>query len=904
MIKILRILFLLFLIGQSFSQTPMKINNQKAVTNLSGTQLQNGNTAPLLLKQNNQSFVTNEFLIDTNMVYIPQLREQEDPSIAFDGTNYLVVWSDYRSIGLPQSTYYDIYGTRVSPDGTVLDPGGIAICTAQSTQEYPKVEFNGVNYLVVWADKRNGVSGNYWDIYGARVSTAGNVLDPDGIAICTVSGDQRGVSIATDGSNFLVAWNDGRNDNSNPDIYGTRVDGGGNVLDTDGIAISTESGTQQRSSISFDGNNFMVVWEDGRTVANWSDIYCARVNTGGIVLDPAGIAIHTGLRSDWYPSIAFGGTNYFIAWCHQDSTITGSLLSPDGILIGAPVHIDDSPTPRFSRVIFNGTNFLISWEDIYLAQARLHCKRVSNEGNLIDSTAIVVSNACSRPAVAFDGTNHLAVWMDYRTELTTYSEIFGSRINQNGNVIDTSGFLISKYINPQNTPAVAFDGTNYLVVWQDYRNVTTTGYDIYGARVAPDGSILDPAGFVICNAESHQWQPSVAFDGTNYLVTWDDQRNFSHKIYGTRISTSGIVLDTAGIEISIGSGQKYNPALAFDGTNYFVVWEDGRDGTYDLDIYGTRVSQDGTVLDPDGINLFLSVFDQVKPDIAFDGTNYLVVWQDDLYENIDGVRVDTDGTVLDPSGIHISTANNYRYSPSVAFDGTNYLVIWEDWRNSEADIYAARVETDGTVIDDLGLAVCTETGDQTEVSIVFKNGHYFAAWMDYRNGDFSDIYGAEMDLNGSVLTSMTFSNQTGNQVAPVLVDGLNQYFMLAYSGYTDMNASQPVNSMRIWGNITDGTVGVNEDNKFQPVSDFNLEQNYPNPFNPSTKISWQSPENCRQTLKIYDILGNEVVNLVDEIRNAGKYSIDFNATGLSSGIYFYKLQAGNYFETRKMILLK
>ena len=81
MIKILRILFLLFLIGQSFSQTPMNINNQIAVTNLSGTQLQNGNTAPLLLKQNNQSFVTDEFLIDTNMVYIPQLREQEDPSM-------------------------------------------------------------------------------------------------------------------------------------------------------------------------------------------------------------------------------------------------------------------------------------------------------------------------------------------------------------------------------------------------------------------------------------------------------------------------------------------------------------------------------------------------------------------------------------------------------------------------------------------------------------------------------------------------------------------------------------------------------------------------------------------------------------------------------------------------------
>ena len=73
MIKILRILFSLFFIGQSFSQTP------------------------ILFKQNSQLFMADEFLIDTNMLYIPQLREQEDPSIAFDGTNYLVVWSDYRS---------------------------------------------------------------------------------------------------------------------------------------------------------------------------------------------------------------------------------------------------------------------------------------------------------------------------------------------------------------------------------------------------------------------------------------------------------------------------------------------------------------------------------------------------------------------------------------------------------------------------------------------------------------------------------------------------------------------------------------------------------------------------------------------------------------------------------------
>ncbi|MCJ7552803.1 MAG: T9SS type A sorting domain-containing protein [Ignavibacteriaceae bacterium] len=81
-------------------------------------------------------------------------------------------------------------------------------------------------------------------------------------------------------------------------------------------------------------------------------------------------------------------------------------------------------------------------------------------------------------------------------------------------------------------------------------------------------------------------------------------------------------------------------------------------------------------------------------------------------------------------------------------------------------------------------------------------------------------------------------------------------------------------------------------------------QNYPNPFNPSTRISWQSPVGSWQTLKIYDVLGNEVVTLVDEYKSAGRYEVEFDASNLSSGIYFYKLRAGSFVETKKMILLK
>lgn len=86
--------------------------------------------------------------------------------------------------------------------------------------------------------------------------------------------------------------------------------------------------------------------------------------------------------------------------------------------------------------------------------------------------------------------------------------------------------------------------------------------------------------------------------------------------------------------------------------------------------------------------------------------------------------------------------------------------------------------------------------------------------------------------------------------------------------------------------------------------EFILYQNYPNPFNPVTSISWQSPVSGWQTLIVYDVLGTEVATIVSEEKPAGSYEVNFDASGLTSGIYFYRLQVGNFVETKKMTLLK
>ncbi|BDQ01495.1 T9SS type A sorting domain-containing protein [Ignavibacterium sp.] len=128
--------------------------------------------------------------------------------------------------------------------------------------------------------------------------------------------------------------------------------------------------------------------------------------------------------------------------------------------------------------------------------------------------------------------------------------------------------------------------------------------------------------------------------------------------------------------------------------------------------------------------------------------------------------------------------------------------------------------------------------------------------------------------------------------------------------YTVENLGKGVHYFRLKQIDYDGTetltnsVEVNINNNL--IKDFALEQNYPNPFNPSTKISWHSPVGSWQTLKVYDMLGNEVATLVNEYKDAGSYQVTFDSEkyNLPSGVYIYKLQAGNFVSTKKLSLIK
>jgi hypothetical protein len=188
------------------------------------------------------------------------------------------------------------------------------------------------------------------------------------------------------------------------------------------------------------------------------------------------------------------------------------------------------------------------------------------------------------------------------------------------------------------------------------------------------------------------------------------------------VTPDGAVLDPSGITITTVPGVQYAPAIAFDGANSLVVWQDTRSGT-DWDIYGTRVSPQGEVLDPAGVAFSQEANNQRFPAVVFGSANFLVVWQDNRYGfdyDVYGARA-AQGAVLDPSGIPISTAAEDQLLPAVGFDGASFLAVWQDYRNfSDYDIYGARLSPQGTVSD--SGSVVSEPQDQTLPRLGVGNG--------------------------------------------------------------------------------------------------------------------------------------------------------------------------------------
>lgn len=298
-----------------------------------------------------------------------------------------------------------------------------------------------------------------------------------------------------------------------------------------------------------------------------------------------------------------------------------------------------------------------------------------------------------RAAVAFDGTNFLAVW-----DNNNGSAIYASRVQPLGGPLDTDGFFVGQGANPD----VAFGADTYLVVWE-------TGANIFARALSRTGSTVGDAIQLTSGTAREEHAPGVSFNGEKFLVVWDAALE-TYGIFGTRIDTNMVVLDSPAIVIhsSTETNGCQNPAVASKGYagDWFVSWEKLINSIFD--IYGTGVAPSGLVWEPDGVVISDATGHQVAAAVDFDDSNHVVVWEDfrdtSTVYDIYGSRVTTTSEVLDSNGIQISVESNSQYGPQISFNGSDSsVVVWTDFRNGDTDqIFGTCLFSSGVVSDTAG----------------------------------------------------------------------------------------------------------------------------------------------------------------------------------------------------------
>ena len=383
--------------------------------------------------------------------------------------------------------------------------------------------------------------------------------------------------------------------------------------------------------------------------------------------------------------------------------------------------------------------------------------------------------------------------------------------------------LISASTGDQINAAIAPGGPGFLVVWQDHRTAVTdktpalglsdygNQIDIYAARYDQDGNRIDEEPLLIANQGMDQVRPTAAWNGSEWLVVFETQQPdwyFNRNIVGVRVAGDGTVLDADPILIRQEKSSPANdygkePAVSSDGTNWFVVWT-GFDFTLTKQMMeGTRVSPNGTLLDPTYKRLYTwtdPVFGPENPQISFLASAYLLVWNDDhvvrtlrldtslnaigpvqtipnLWDNVRlataphghllmisdwCVRLAPDGTLLDTIPIvfpKITFGGGQVNSPvtyDAAWNGTSwslgYVVSPSGPFFGDRNVYMTRIGADGSILDPAPLLVTSDTADDKAVRLAGIGGGKTLFAYDSRPDGFTSLDNIKttvVDANGA-----------------------------------------------------------------------------------------------------------------------------------------------------------
>ena len=350
------------------------------------------------------------------------------------------------------------------------------------------------------------------------------------------------------------------------------------------------------------------------------------------------------------------------------------------------------------------------------------------------------------------------------------------------NEAKASQFAITTNNSAKLTFGGLFDGTNYLVPLEGdgLFNRANTNRQIAAQRVSQSGtlvgSLIDLGRNGSISNQSSTSIPRGAFDGTNCLVAWSDSANTGHDIYGQFMSTAGALVGAA-FPIAAASTYQNFSGVVFDGTNYFVVWEDGRRGSPPYDVYGQQVSRSGSLV---GGQIRISPADNSMSygnirlathengRLVSGATNYFVTFTSG--NNSSGVLAQ----FVSPNGALVGSAITIKSdgipisNPQIAgigFDGTNYLVSWhKDVSSTEHDLLGQRVSRAGSLV---GGVIPISTAPFTNASLpflIFDGVNYLATWSDSFGSTNQTCRARFLDPTG---------NPVGPEFAPLAAQGTN-----------------------------------------------------------------------------------------------------------------------------------
>ena len=437
-----------------------------------------------------------------------------------------------------------------------------------------------------------------------------------------------------------------------------------------------------------------------------------------------------------------------------------------------------------------------------------------------------------------------------------------------------------------NAWCVAASGNVVHVVWIDMRDGISK---IYYKR-STDGGVNWSADTQLTNSTALFFDLSITVSGFYVHVVWQDDWS---EIYYKRSTDGGVSWETD-IRLSYFTGSSTNPSIAVSGSLVHTVWADYRfSGPGIYYIHSTNIG----VYWGTEVRLTNSSGISKNPSISASGAFVHTVWDDNRDGNSEiYYKHSTDGGINWGADIRLSNDPSYSEIPSIAVSDSNVHVVWYDYRNGNYDIYYKR-STDGGI----------NWGPETRITFTYASSLFpsvavsasivHVVWEDFRNGNMEIYYKRSTNSGTNWEADTRLTNRWG------------------YSTYSSVSVSDSIVHV-VWTDDRDGneeiyykrnptgnTVGINNINSEIPKK-FSLSQNYPNPFNPSTNIKFDLKHSSLTKLIVYDILGKEIATLVNEKLNAGSYEAEWDGSSYPSGIYFYILRAGDYKETRKMILIK